>query len=183
MAAIIAQITRAKRERDKKKTYHTEKCMWVTLYIWLYIYILWVTLYIWLYIYKLWVSNIFIPLNQTHHHHNNDTRETMFSPGSMYLVPGTLYQVHCTWYNVDGREMFSPGTTCLPLTHTLTRQCTTSSWQGAVNFFNICLVNIQIFIICSKKSNGIVTQEGMGEGKGAGEARDWGASQVFLLHM
>ena len=29
MAAIIAQITRAKRERDKKKTYQTEKCMWV----------------------------------------------------------------------------------------------------------------------------------------------------------
>ena len=30
MAAIIAQITRAKRERDKKKTYQTEKCMCVT---------------------------------------------------------------------------------------------------------------------------------------------------------
>ena len=28
MAAIIAQITRAKRERDKKKTYQTEKCMY-----------------------------------------------------------------------------------------------------------------------------------------------------------
>ena len=27
MAAIIAQMTRAKRERDKKKTYVTEKCM------------------------------------------------------------------------------------------------------------------------------------------------------------
>ena len=79
-------------------------------------------------------------------------------------VQCTWYLVHCTWYNVDGREMFSPGTTCLPLTHTLTRQCTTSSWQGAVN--------IQIFVICSKKLNGIVTQEGMGEGKGAGEARD-----------
>ena len=78
--------------------------------------------------------------------------------------------------------MFSPGTTCLPLTHTLTRQCTTSSWQGAVNIaksnqINTSLswqgaVNIQIFIICSKKLNGIVTQEGMGESKGAGEARD-----------
>ena len=27
MAGIIAQMTRAKRDRDKKKTYVTEKCM------------------------------------------------------------------------------------------------------------------------------------------------------------
>ena len=35
MAAIIAQITRAKRERDKKKTYQTEKCMWVMPHLYL----------------------------------------------------------------------------------------------------------------------------------------------------
>ena len=140
----------------------------------------------WLYIYTIWLYILYCECQTSSFLSIKLITIITMTLGRQWCLPQvqcTWYLVHCTWYNVDGREMFSPGTTCLPLTHTLTRQCTTSSWQGAVNFFNICLVNIQIFIICSKKSNGIVTQEGMGEGKGAGEARDWGASQVFLLHM